>query len=53
MTDTADLPVSPRSIVRNPSFEELRGMIAEMPNARLSEFDNYNVETRVLARSKA
>ena len=28
-------------------------MIAEMPNARLSEFDNYNVETRVLARSKA
>ncbi len=28
-------------------------MIAEMPNARLSEFDNYNVETKVLARSKA
>ena len=28
-------------------------MIAEMPGARLSEFDNYNVETKVLARSKA
>jgi phosphoenolpyruvate carboxykinase (ATP) len=48
-----DLPVQPRSLRRNPSFAELRELIAKMPNARKSEFDNYNVETRVLSRSKA
>ena len=53
MTSTLDLPVTPRSIVRNPSWEELRNLIAQMPNAKKTEFDNYNVETRVLSRSKA
>ncbi|MCC6673288.1 MAG: phosphoenolpyruvate carboxykinase [Planctomycetes bacterium] len=53
MSTVHDLPVHPRSVIRNPSFEELRGLIAKMPNARLSEFRNYNVETRVLSRSKA
>ncbi len=53
MAASRDLPVQPRSVIRNPSFAELRQLIAEMPNARLSEYDNYNVETRVLARSKA
>lgn len=53
MSTIKDLQVSPRSVLRNPSFDELRKLIAKMPNARLSEFDNYNVETRVLARSKA
>ena len=53
MTSTSRLPVSPRSVIRNPDFETLRELIAAMPNARLTEFDNYNVETRVVARSKA
>ncbi|MHC5063201.1 MAG: phosphoenolpyruvate carboxykinase [Planctomycetota bacterium] len=53
MSTINDLPVSPKSVIRNPSFAELREMIADMPNSRLSEYDNYNVETRVLARSKA
>ena len=48
-----DLPVQPRSVLRNPSFQELRDLIAAMPNAKKSEYDNYNVETRVLSRSKA
>ena len=50
---TSSLPVSPKSVIANPSFEELRQYIGEMPTARLSEYDNYNVETSVLARSKA
>ncbi len=53
MTAVNDLPVRPRSVLRNPSFEELRALTAKMPNARKTEFDNYNVETRVLSRSKA
>ncbi len=53
MSTVNDLPVSPRSVVANPSFEELREMIATMSNAHHCEFDNYNVETKVLARSKA
>lgn len=53
MTSTSQLPVSPRSVIRNPDFKTLRELIAAMPNARLTEFDNYNVETRVVARSKA
>ena len=48
----ASLPVKPRAVMRNPSDEELRKMISAMPNARLTEFDNYNVATRVVARSK-
>src|SRR5205807_4750401 len=42
-----------RSIHWNPSPEELRQLTAKMPNARLTVCDNYNVQTRVLARSKA
>src|SRR5262245_59642936 len=53
MTSTLDLPITPRSILRNPSWEELRALIAQMPNAKKTEYDNFNVETRVLARSKA
>ena len=37
----------------NPSEAELREFVAEMPNSKLSEFDNYNVSTDVVARSKA
>ena len=46
------LPVSPRTVIDNPSDEDLRRLTAEMPNARLTTFDNYNVSTKVTARSK-
>jgi phosphoenolpyruvate carboxykinase (ATP) len=41
------------SIRWNPSPEELRQLTATMPNARLTEFDNYNVQTEVVSRSKS
>ena len=47
----ATLPPA-RSIRWNPSPEELRDLTAQMPNARHTEFDNYNVQTRVVSRSK-
>ncbi|HXZ98885.1 MAG TPA: phosphoenolpyruvate carboxykinase [Candidatus Binatia bacterium] len=37
----------------NPSPQELRVLTAAMPNARLTAFGNYNVQTRVTSRSKA
>jgi phosphoenolpyruvate carboxykinase (ATP) len=37
----------------NPTAEELKELTAKMPNARRTEFDNVNVQTQVLARSKA
>ncbi|WP_370326387.1 phosphoenolpyruvate carboxykinase (ATP) [Euzebya sp.] len=40
-----------KSVLRNPSQDELRDIVAEMPNAELTEFGNYNVTTRVTARS--
>lgn len=49
----SDLVVKPRSLTVNPSPSDLKKMVGEMPNARMSEFGNYNVETKVLARSKA
>ena len=42
-----------RSIRWNPSPEELRELTSKMPNARLTEFDNHNVQTRVVSRSKS
>jgi phosphoenolpyruvate carboxykinase (ATP) len=48
----ASLPAA-RSIRWNPEPEELRELTASMPNARRTVFGNYNVETRVVARSKA
>ena len=42
-----------RSVRRNPGLEELRDLIARMPNARRTVFDNFNVQTRVVSRSKA
>ena len=42
-----------KRLIRNPSRKEFRDLIAEMPNARLTKYDNYNVQTRVVARSKA
>ena len=40
-----------KSLNENPSAEELRELTARMPNARRTMYDNYNVQTRVDARS--
>src|SRR5215208_5019269 len=37
----------------NPSAEELKQLAAKVPNARRTAYDNLNVQTEVLARSKA
>ncbi|HKY32351.1 MAG TPA: phosphoenolpyruvate carboxykinase [Candidatus Polarisedimenticolia bacterium] len=46
------LPVEPRTVIENPSDEELKRLTAAMPTARLTRFGNYNVATKVTARSK-
>ena len=50
---TLSLPVQPKKTYFNPSAEELREMVKAMPTARPTEFDNFNITTKVLARSKA
>ena len=40
-------------LIWNPTHEELRDLTGEMPNARKSSFDNWNVQAAVDARSKA
>src|SRR6184192_3615269 len=52
MTEILTLPVEPKSVLWNPSPEELRRYTEEMPNARKTEFGNVNVATRVVSRSK-
>jgi phosphoenolpyruvate carboxykinase (ATP) len=42
-----------RAVRWNPSPEELRELTSRMPNARLTAFDNFNVQTNVTARSAA
>lgn len=42
-----------KSVELNPSAEDLRKYASEMPNARATEFGNLNVQTKVVARSKA
>ena len=42
-----------RAVRWNPTPEELRELTSRMPNARLTAFDNYNVQTKVTARSAA
>src|ERR671914_424811 len=41
------------SVRPNPSAEELAELAARMPNARRTRYGNLNVQTQVLARSKA
>src|SRR5437763_3728888 len=41
-----------RSVLRNPSQEELHALAGEMPNARVTSYGAVNVQTQVLARSK-
>src|SRR5436190_4722581 len=52
MTDILTLPVEPKSVIWNPSPDELRRFTEEMPNCRKTEFGNVNVATRVVSRSK-
>ena len=51
-TQASGLPAA-RSIRWNPSPAELRELTSRMPNARHTAFDNYNVQTKVVSRSKA
>jgi phosphoenolpyruvate carboxykinase (ATP) len=56
MTDTLtpvkSLPVKPKSVIWNPSPQDLRKFTDQMPNARKTEFGNVNVATKVVSRSK-
>jgi phosphoenolpyruvate carboxykinase (ATP) len=45
--------INAKTIIRNPSQDDLHRFTAEMPNARRTEFGNLNVQTRVDSRSKA
>jgi len=47
------LDIKAKSLVHNPSADELKAMTAEMPQARLTSFGNYNVTTQVVSRSSA
>ena len=53
MPSLKSLPVAPARTIWNPSPAELRDYAAEMPNARWTLFNNLNVQTRVVSRSKA
>ncbi|HVM40580.1 MAG TPA: phosphoenolpyruvate carboxykinase [Acidimicrobiia bacterium] len=44
--------IQAKSVVHNPSAEELKAMTGEMPTATLTNFGNYNVRTTVVSRSK-
>ncbi len=45
------MQVEARTIHDNPTPEQLRRLTEEMPQARLTEFGNVNVQTRVVSRS--
>ncbi|HET7712417.1 MAG TPA: phosphoenolpyruvate carboxykinase [Thermoanaerobaculia bacterium] len=46
------LPVHPKAVIWNPTPQQLRTFAEQMPNARITEFGNVNVATRVVSRSK-
>jgi len=52
IAETKSLPVDPKSVVWNPSPEQLRSFTEQMPNCRKTEFGNVNVATKVVSRSK-
>ena len=52
LTRAKKLPVKPKSVVWNPAPGHLRAYTEEMPNCRKTEFENVNVGTRVVSRSK-
>lgn len=45
------MQLEPRTVHVNPSPVELRKFTEEMPQCRITEFDNVNVQTRVTSRS--
>jgi phosphoenolpyruvate carboxykinase (ATP) len=47
------LPCPAKSVLWNPSRDELRKLIEKMPNARVTKYGNVNVQTKVVSRSKA
>ena len=53
ISSVIDLPVRPRSVVARPDPEELRTLTERMPNCLTTKYGNVNVQTRVVARSKA
>lgn len=53
MPSQKSLPVAPKRVLWNPTPADLREFAAEMPNARWTLFNNLNVQTKVVSRSKA
>ena len=53
ISSTINLPVKARSVVARPAPEELRVLTERMPNCLKTGHGNVNVQTRVVARSKA
>src|SRR5262245_445154 len=53
ISSVIDLPVKPRSVVARPGSDELRALTERMPNCLKTSCGNVNVQTRVVARSKA
>jgi phosphoenolpyruvate carboxykinase (ATP) len=51
-TKKKTLPCPAKNVLWNPSRAELRKLIERMPNCRVSRYQNVNVQTKVLARSK-
>ena len=50
---TREYQLEARSFIDNPPHEDLRKMVAEMPNAKPTVYGNLDVFTRVDARSTA
>lgn len=47
-----DFLVEPKSTIFRPDADQLRELTSQMSQARITEYDNYNVTTKVLSRSK-
>lgn len=52
MATLNQITIEPKETIFRPGVELLRELTANMPNARYTGFDNYNVHTKVLSRSK-
>ncbi len=48
-----ELPVRPRSVIARPKSDALRSLTEHMPSCLKTKYGNVNVQTRVVARSKA
>jgi phosphoenolpyruvate carboxykinase (ATP) len=46
------LPVEPKNVIADPTASQLRELAEQMPNTRITKYDNTNTQTRVDARSK-